>query len=393
MAIFAVIGVAVVSLLANGMNAFTAGTSDTSMQDRLAAAMPSIREDFANVYVPDHLGVPPPPAIEGGGPLTGPVGTPPAPVPPGVRFRSGWVKLADLPPEKSVWVFYCAFVRANAREAEDPILRTAGSAGASGTELKTYDPASVDSGVTGNLMAPGGVMEVAYVAVPEDFEKPGILTVYRLFRAPVGGKKTLLDPANLDSLAEIRAAGRPRVDGVLHFQVRLRNVFAKAWDVPLKGRLQDGEPYVGDVWDSTRGIDKDFALYRDGTSVANPDDDVFPAWARIELTLAEPGAYGYGRGDTTLALSCTAEETRLTLADPSFLMGPGPYERWIKVDTEWMVTSQDKVDLESRVVTVGRDKGRKAVRREHKEGDPVYYGSSVATELSLLYEDAYVQRK
>ncbi len=398
MAIFALLGTAVVTLLGQGMSVFTSGTADTSMQDRLQSALPTFRDDLTNAFVPDSLGVPPlavPDAVGGAGPGPAGGGTSAASRAPAVRFRSGWFKPTDVPPDRGIWAYYVAFVRTNAREAEDPMLREAGTAGTSGVPLTTYDPASLDSGVTGNLLAPGGLLEVAYVAIPEDLDRPGILTVYRLFRAPVGGPKTLLDPANIDSLKEIREAGRPRIEGVLHFMIRFRNAFATTWDVPTKGRIQDGEPYAGEVWDSTRGADKEFALHRDATSFEETYDDVYPARARIELTLAVPGAFGFGRGETTLATALGVEETRVRLADPAVLLEPGPADRWIKVGTEWMLASTEQRfdDLKAGVAVVVRGKGRKALPREHPADEPIYYGASIATDVPMVFKDVYVRRR
>ena len=398
MAIFALLGTAVVTLLGQGMTVFVSGTADTSMQDRLQSALPTFRDDLSNAFVPDSLGVPPvvvPDTPGGAGPSPAGGGAAPLARPSTVRFRSGWFKPTDFPPDRGIWAYYVAFVRTNAREAEDPMLREAGTAGASGVALSAYDPAAVDSGVTGNLLAAGGLMEVAYVAIPEDIDRPGILTLFRLFRAPVGGSKTLLDPANIDSLKEIREAGRPRIEGVLHFMIRFRNVFATSWDVVTKGRIQDGEPYAGEVWDSTRGEDKEFALYRDATSLGEPYDDVYPARARIALTLATPGAFGFGKGDTTLAATLGTEETRVRLVDPAFLLEPGPADRWIKVGTEWMLafTEQRFEDLRQGTAVVARGKGRKSIPREHKADEPIYYGAAISTDVPMVFKDLYVRRR
>jgi prepilin-type N-terminal cleavage/methylation domain-containing protein len=156
MAMFSVLGIAIVSLLSQGLSLFSEGTADTSMQDRLSAALPPIREDLAAMkpVEPPEVPPPPPPAI-----VDPSAQEPPStePVPPAVRLRSGTIKLSDLPADKAVPLPYVAFVRSNARESEDAILRDAGTAGAtSGLPLRAYDPAAVDSGVTGTCWPRAG---------------------------------------------------------------------------------------------------------------------------------------------------------------------------------------------------------------------------------------------
>lgn len=397
MAMFAVLGTAVVALLAQGLNIFSEGTSETSMQDRLQAVLPGIREDVASMQPPESSGVPPPMGSAvgaGGGSAAGSAA--PAPEPPANRLRSGRVKLTDLPPEVPP-AYYVGFTRTNARESEDPQLREAGStAGSAGVEMRAYEPATVDSGVVGDMLVPGGLLEVVWIAVPEDPERPGILTLYRLFRAPAGGPKSILDPKAFDALSKVRALGRPAQQGVLDFRVTFRNVFATTWDTGgmRAGRVPDGEPYVGDTWDSTRALDEKCPLYRSRDSLADVRDDVFPSMARIELTLATPGAYGFTRGDTSLLESVAgADGTHVTLAEPRLLLRPGPSERWFKVDAEWMETTYEQVNLEEHRVAARRGQ-RGTVARDHAADAPVYVGTSVATDVSIVvFKDKYVRRR
>jgi prepilin-type N-terminal cleavage/methylation domain-containing protein len=407
MALFAILGVAVVALLGQGLAIFSEGTADTTMQDRLQSALPQLRSDFAAIMPVEPPEVLPPPMSEEARQQATAGSAAPAVEAPAVRLRSGWLRLRDVPTD---WppVFFVAFVRANAQESEDPLLRDAGTAAlAAGSPMRVYDPAAVDGGERGNLVAPGGVLEVAWIAVPEDpfpdrrtgppTPDPtwprGVLTLYRLFRAPVGGAKTLLDPANLDSLAKIRAAGRPMHDGVLHFGVTFRNVFAKSFtDGVGGGRAGDGEPYVGSVWDSTRALDKQFALHRGAESLADPHDDVFPAAARIEVALAIEGPFGFGRGETLLAAGIAPEEKRLTVesVDPLFVAGPA--ERAFKVEGEWMSTLLDTIDMAERRVTVQRGQ-RGTPPTDHAAGAPVYVGRTVSTDVPLVYKDRYARAR
>jgi prepilin-type N-terminal cleavage/methylation domain-containing protein len=407
MALFAILGVAVVALLGQGMAIFSEGTADTTMQDRLQSVLPLLRADLASMVPAETPEVLPPPISEEARAQATSGQQPPPPEPPAVRLRSGWLRLQDLPTE---WppVFFVAFVRANARESEDPILREAGTASvAPGTPVRSYDPAAVDSGQRGNLLAPGGLLEVVWIAVPEDPSpdrrtgaptpdatwSPGVLTLYRLFRAPVGGERTLLDPAHFDSLAEIRAAGRPIHDGVLHFGVTFRNVFARTFtDGAGTGRAADGEPYAGSVWDSTRALDKQFPLHRGAESLSDVRDDVFPAAARVEVTLGIEGPYGFGRGETLLVLGVAPDEKRLVLESVDPLYVAGPSERFLKVSGEWMATTLEAIETGERRVAVQRGRrGTPAV--DHPAGAPVYVGRTVSTDVPLVFKDRYARAR
>jgi prepilin-type N-terminal cleavage/methylation domain-containing protein len=401
MAMFSILGIAVVALLGQGLTMFSAGTADTSMQDRQQALLPSVKDDLRALQPASSPEVLPPPPPDT--PAATTAGAPPPATGPAIRLRSGWMKLADVPTD---WppVFYAAFARTNARESEDPILRTAGTTPPQpGSPVRVYDPAAVDAGSVSNVAAPGGLLEVVWVAVPED-PRPerrvgpvaadsswsrNVLTLYRLFRAPVGGDKSLLVLENINSLAKIRAAGRVMHEGVIHFGVTWRNNFAKSWtDGAGTGRAQDGQAYVGSIWDSTRALDREFALYRSADSLGNVRDDVFPTWAHVEIGLASEGAFGFGRGETTLAgvASTTEKRIRLESVEPLFVSRGGPL--FFKVGTEWMSTTIDNIDAAERVVTVARAQ-RGTAAAEHSPGEPVYVGSSVGTDVPLVYKDRY----
>jgi prepilin-type N-terminal cleavage/methylation domain-containing protein len=407
MAMFSILGIAVVALLGQGMSIFVDGTADTSMQDRLQAILPAIRADFAAIQPASSPEVLPPPPLDM---PSADVVTPPTPAStgPAIRLWSGPLKLTDLPPE---WpLAYCvAFVRTNAREGEDPITRYAGSApSSSGAPLKSYDPSTVDSGSASNLFATGGLMEEVWVAVPEDPAPerrngpPGtdsstwsrsVMALYRLFRAPVGEKKSLLVRENINSLEKIRKAGRVMHEGVLYFGVTWRNAFSKSWTDGIgTGKVSDGQAYVGSIWDSTRGIDKDFAFFRGPDSLGDVRDDVFPQWARIEVTLAVEGTLGFGRGETTLADSATAGEKRVRLESLDPLYKPAGAERWFKVGTEWMSTTLSGIDATDHHVTVARgQRGTAAV--DHAAGEQVFVGATVSTEVPLVYKDRYTAKR
>ena len=248
------------------------------------------------------------------------------------------------------------------------------------------------------MRATGGLLEVVLLAVPDDPDRPGILTLYRLFRAPAGGPKSLLDPANFDSLAKIHAAaaGHSIQDGVLDFRVTFRNAFATSWadgSVRTGGaRVQDGQAYVGSVWDSTRALDDKFALYRGKDSLGDVRDDVFPSMARFEVTLATPGVFGFTRGDTLLSASATPDEKKIRLESVSMLLHAGPEERWFKVDAEWMKTTYSRVDAGELFALVERGQ-RGTVAKEHLTSAPVYIGATIASDVTLVGKDRYARRR
>jgi prepilin-type N-terminal cleavage/methylation domain-containing protein len=395
-AVFSLLGVALVTLLAQGMGVFTAGTEDTSVQDRFQALWPLLREDLAAMHPGETTGVPPPLRPREGAEATRP-GTPTPsaqdpPRPPAVRLRSHRVPLLDSPADRRVSALVAAWVRTNAREGEDPLLRDPG-APARGVALKPYDPAAVDSGERGNLLPTGGLLEVAWVALPAGDDAPGVFTLYRCFRAPVGIPGSLLDVESLDTAAEIRAAGRPVAEGVLHFSITWRNVFAADFDVGPAARLEDGQPYAGLVWDSTRGDErvKEFAAARGKDSFLDERDDVFPAGALVELALAAPAAFGW-RAEATLARPATVEDTRLLLVDVEPLVVPGPPRRHLRIDDEWMAYETKNVNLLTREIVVSRGQ-RGTPAAEHREAAPVFLGTSASTEVLLTPRDRYVRRR
>jgi prepilin-type N-terminal cleavage/methylation domain-containing protein len=394
MAMFAVLGTAIVALLAQGLNVFSEGTSATSMQDRLQAVLPILRDDLSAMQPPESAGVPPPIVVVDSSGRRPDVGAPAEP--PANRLRSGWVKLVDASQDTPP-AYYVALTRTNGRESEDPQLREAGTtARASETDMKAYEPATVDSGVVGNMLAPGGLLEVVWIAIPDDPEAKGVLTLYRLFRAPPGGPKSIVEPKAFDSIAKVHALGRAIQEGVLDFRVTFRNVFATTWDDGRvrTGRIADGDPYVGAVWDSTRALDDQCPLFRSKDSVGDVRDDVFPSMARLELTLVPPGPFGFGRGETTLLEPVVSpEETRVRLDSFTRLVGPGASERWFKVGTEWMGTSYDQIDLAERRAVVRRGQ-RGTPAREHSENEPVYVGTAVSTDVTIpVFKDKYVRRR
>jgi hypothetical protein len=149
--------------------------------------------------------------------------------------------------------------------------------------------------------------------------------------------------------------------------------------------------YVGPLWDSTRALDKEFPLFRSPESLGDPSDDVFPAWARLEIALVAPSTFGFGRGETRLAEPLGADERFLRIEDVEPLLGPGPEERYLKVGGEWMRYLTSKVKPRTGQVPVERGRrGTKAV--SHDVGADVYVGLSSSRDVRLLFRDRYARR-
>jgi prepilin-type N-terminal cleavage/methylation domain-containing protein len=389
MAIFTFLGAMVVFLMRQGLNVFSVGTRDTNLQDRADTVIPRVRLDLEAIAVPGSRDAPPPPPTEAER-LAGKEYFPPPPV--DVRLRAAVIRMRDVPegPLKDAPCPYVAFVTSLGTDRSDPLLRRAGDQKLPG--MRVYDPAAADQADPQTaFLATGGLMEVCYVAVPEDPAAPAVLTLYRGFRTPIGGAGSLLDPANVDSLAEVQKACRVFERGLLHFGVTWRRIFATSWTL-TEGAVGETDPYVGAAWDSTRALDNKFPLFVGPNSLGDPSDDVFPRWARLEVTLVPPTIVGYGQGETTLRGDVAAEDRSIRLENLSPLSGPGQEERWLKVGTEWMRYRPDRLEFDTLKVTVERGlRGTKAV--SHRAGDEVYLGLETSTDVRLpVFLDRYARK-
>jgi prepilin-type N-terminal cleavage/methylation domain-containing protein len=390
MAIFSVLGAAVVYMMRQGLGIFTAGTRDQQLQDRQESVLPQVRRDFEGLYVGDDFD-PPPPVPE-----DVPAGYDPPPrVPVAIRLRAGPLPVVGgLEGEmKSIPCPYFAFVVANASEWSDAVLRRAGGS-ADPTQARIYSPAEESAEGAGASFRPtGGLMELCYVAIPDDPTFPGLYTLYRGWRGAVGGPGTLLEPESLNSLDAIRKACRPVQRGVIHFGATWRRVWSKDFELDVTPRPGETEGYVGPVWDSTRGRDKTFALYKGPESVYDPSDDVFPRWVRLEITLVAPSAFGFGRGETRLVDPIGDKDLRVRLSDVNPILGAGAEERWLKVGTEWMRTLVTRVDVDKGEVLVER--GVRGTRAgPHSAGDWVYVGQAATIEIELpVWRDRFARKE
>ncbi|MGE0191672.1 MAG: type II secretion system protein J [Planctomycetota bacterium] len=398
MGIFSVLGTMAVWFMRQSLDIFYSGTRESAIFDRLDSGLPRLRADLESLYVGDHFTAPPPAPTDDE--LLAGVEPPPPPPPPAVQLRSGFLNLRDATGTlKDTPIFYMAFVVALGDEWADDQLRRGGSDIVS--EPKAFTPETIDASATDAVFRPaGGLMEVLWIAVPEDADHPEMLTLYRGFRAPVGdAAHTLLDPSHFDSLVEIRKVARPVLSGVLHFGAVWRRSFAPSWDETDESvehgsrQLDETAPYVGRRWDSTRGFDEKFALRKGDASRADPSDDIFPAFVRLELTLQSEGTFGYTRGDVLLADSVDATDLRIRVVetDPFFAPALGRDTLWLKIGTEWMTYDRTAIDLGAREIRVARARrGSKAIG--HPASSWIHLGTPVQTEMALTFRDRFAVR-
>jgi hypothetical protein len=395
--IFVFLGTAIVYLMRQGLTIFAVGTTDSALQDRADTVLPLVKKDLMRLYAGDRFDPPPPPpdpkdSISNPKPVV-----PPPPV--DVRVRAGFLTL-DFPATDLRYGTACpyfAFVVSNAAEWRDPRLRREPAPGA---DAKDYVPAEVDGAKEDVVYKPsGGLMEVCYVAAPLDPRFPGILTLLRGFRAPIGGADTLLDPKNLSRLEHLLKRCRRVEEGLLYFGATWRNAFATTWEAGPGGGVTETDPVVQALWDSTRALEPTFRLHRGAASLGDPSDDRFPSAVRLEAVLALPTSAGFGRGETELAAAIDATAQKIQVADLAPVLVPrgrlDATEGWIKVGTEWMrwFTTGSNPDLKTREISVERGgRGTKAVA--HARGDMVYVGLPSRQDLRLrVTRDAYAKRE
>jgi hypothetical protein len=377
------------------MSVFATGTQDSQVLDRMDTVLPKVRRDLLRLYTGDRFD-PPPPAPDAER-LQETRKEVPAPPPVDVRLRSGTIILRDAPPGlRDARCPYFAFVMATADEWQDPLLRRELVAG---TAAKEYVPTEVNqaAGNDAAFLPPGGLMEVCWIAVPEDPEQPGILTLRRGYRAPIGGADSLLDPANVDSIPEIQRRCPVVERGVLHFGVLWRNAFATSWEVGGSGNVSDTDPLVDSTWDSTRGIDKTFRLFRAPESLGDPSDDRFPSAVRVEVVLASATQRGFAP-ETRLREGVDDTTSKVVVLDtgPLFALRGAPEgeDRWLKVDFEWMryrLSPENPVPSTGDVVVTRAQRAAKGA--PHEAMAPVYVGTWYRQELRLrMSRDAFARK-
>lgn len=406
MAIFTVLGTMVVYFMRQSLNVFSVGTRESARLDRQDTLLPQVRTDLGGLIVPDQFDTPPPRPSEDELQRSGRA-VPPAPPAVGIRLRSGFVQLAQVADEnfKQVPCPYLAFVVADASEWSNKLKRRAGEVPTAGGSQRALTPTTVLEGDRDTRYLPtGGLMEVVWIAVPSDVMRgpgeggpsyPAVMTLYRGFRTPIGDpEKSLLDPANFDTPDEIRKACRPVAEGLLHFGALWRRVFATDWEAGLGVGLGETSPYVGPVWDSSRGVDKDWVFFKGKESLADPSDDMFPRFVRLEATLVDATQFGPGRGEFRLTDPLAADAVKILVTDTDPLLQPNlGKERWLKVGTEWMGYDVRDVDWEKKEVRVRRgQRGTKAL--SHPVDAWGYVGQPSTLEIEMpVFRDRFVREK
>ena len=402
MAIFTVLGTMMVWFMSTSLDIFARGMRESDLMDRADTILPRVRSDLDSLIIPDNFDPPPviaePDLLQGRDP-------PPPPPPVAVRLRSGFLKLQKVADEtfKDVRCPYFAFVVADASEWTDRLKRRAGEVPVKDAALKPLSPESLRSAGKDTLYLPtGGLTEIVWIAVPQDLvnppEKgapkyPGVMSLFRGFRTPIGDKeKSLLVPENLDTVEKIKASCRLVAEGLVHFGARWRRAFATDWDLEQGIGLGETAPYVGPIWDSTRALDKEWGLHRGPQSLGDPSDDIFPAFVRLEATLAAPSQFGHGRGEMRLMEDIPANATEIVISDPDLLLGLDMgKERWLKVNGEWMQYGTRDVDYQRRKVRVRRGM-RGTTKTAHASGSWVYVGLPNSLEVRLpVFRDRTIQ--
>ena len=183
------------------------------------------------------------------------------------------------------------FVRTIQGEFENPLTRNAGRVAGASAYYQTAMPSEEqDLDEPGQqapaLKAPAGLKEVIYQAavLPGSNELSGTGTLLRGERMPVGGAGSLFKDDVVDKTESWPAIMRPVVHGVLYMGLEFWDQTSDTWANP-GGDVQAGAERV---WDSSRGLLKEFLYYRQG-SASSDIDDVYPERLRITLILARPG--------------------------------------------------------------------------------------------------------
>lgn len=357
MALFVILSTALIALLTRSLDFLTAGSADAEVTDRGIDFVGPFQADVENLLVSRAI----------------------APGAPEIRLYADFLPLdvnRDGAVESLAQRF--AFVRSTRSELVDRVTRPGGAK--VGAEAFLDGRNDFDEANAGALRATGGMMEVMYVAVPDDPSDPGVLTLYRLTRSPIGGRGSLLDPATVRTAEDVRRLGQPYLTGVLHFGVE--------FSAP-SGR--GGGFEVHRTWDSTRGILPkgsgltEFAMAAGPESLADPRDDVSPRSLVVtvvtDLATPEERAPGLDQPISATGPSISVVDTGFAAAlDPPFL----------KVGTEW-VRYGSRTRGEFTSVKRGE---RGTIALSHDAGTPVRAGATLVRTIRIpaFREEFHVAR-
>jgi len=381
MAIFSVLGVALIALLRSSTAFLEKGQAGSELQDQIENADRLLADDFANVYIR-------PSTMEGM---------------PDVRFLCDRIPFdTDGDSIHDAWESRLCFVRSVKGEASDPLLRASGTKpGATAVIDGEEDAREAEDQ---DHRAPGGKQEVCWLLVPDGKDGDrGSGTLYRLTRMPVGGGPQSLLPAELPrdrpvadardgiaSRAEAESRMRPVIPAVLHLSFRFytRHTSEAGARLLQSDRLLEEIPPMrgggglSPTWDSTRGLlpvgqkADQFFLARGPDSLLDPIDDVFPRRVRVTLVLDR---VGNDAATGELARAIGPQDSTIAVDDTRFAPGGDPAERFIKIGDEWIQWSA----RDARGFVAERRGARGTRPQSHPAGTTVRAGATLVREYDI----------
>jgi prepilin-type N-terminal cleavage/methylation domain-containing protein len=186
-------------------------------------------------------------------------------------------------------------------------------------------------------------------------------------------KRALCSPC-MPEFKDIFPFAQPLAEDVLYFEVLLATPYTTTWDErkpKLPSRKDPTDQLYGPerVWDSTRGVLREFSFFVSPASATNGDDDVFPERVRITLVL-EPDAWRTLRTDTLDYLDDSSG--RIPVASTRGFPPAGSESSYVLVDDEWVHYKA----MDARSFTADRRGARGTVRAVHAPGSPVRCGTT-----------------
>jgi len=373
MSLFTVLGLGVVLLMRTGIDMWLSGNRASLQEDRVEQSLPRLEEDLRMVSVTRRR------VRRIYDPKNADPEREPDPIVPQNRFLSGYLdyKIGD----DTIACRYVAFVRDLTGLSEmDMYIARAGT----NPKAESYiDGINDEAEFKKNDHLPtGGVAEVLWIWLPDE-RNPGVGTIYRAYRSPIGGPGTLLDPKNYESARVLmnKVKPQPMIQGVILFDMLFWTQFTTTWvwdrsqpSVTQRPTDKDaakvGRPPCGPsrTWDSTRGLfsDKVFRLSRGEKSANWALDDIWPRMVRVEFAVNEE--------ETRLVLPLSSGDLQLTVELGDFATGRGDlYLKLMKVGREWVrIVGRD--GSQSDLFVIDRRGLRETPKLEHAAESPVFFG-------------------
>lgn len=241
---------------------------------------------------------------------------------------------------------------------------------------------------TPGLLAPGGLTEVMYFVESGPFDPPGLSTLYRCARSPVGGSGSFFDPGMLDQMTPewIAARGVPIVSHVAYFAVLFWSQASESWMTAetLDGRgigVRDGSWRGSEYfWDSTRGRLSEFSLSRGAGSLQNYRDDIFPSRAMIVMTLASGGS-----ADGGLVVGKIPQDAKtIGVTNPKAVKAAAENGGYVKIGDEWVRVRS----VDGNQMTVDRGV-RQTTPSVHEPGTPYFAGRTFTKVVEIPAHRVY----